>query len=87
MYVLSGVGAALRALGRFRARTQNQLNAAQAPQPRDYAAGYGEVLLATAVPSPFDRSIDPSIHPSIHRINQSANRSEHLELTGFYLTS
>lgn len=29
--------------------TQNQLNSVEAPVPRDFAAGYGEILLATAV--------------------------------------
>ena len=39
----------LRFIGRRQATTQNQLNAVEAPVPRDFAAGYGEVLLATAV--------------------------------------
>jgi hypothetical protein len=44
-----GVGTVLRCVGRRSAKTQNQLNAAEAPKPRDYAAGYGEILLAMSV--------------------------------------
>ena len=43
------LGSVLRAIRRCRAKTQNQLNAALAPAPRDFASGYGEILLAMSV--------------------------------------
>jgi hypothetical protein len=44
-----GVGNVLRCVSRRNASTQNQLNAVEAPKARDFAAGYGEILLAMSV--------------------------------------
>jgi len=44
-----GVGFLVRVLKINSSHTQNQLNAAIAPKDRDFAAGYGEILLAMSV--------------------------------------